>query len=190
MAIDRIDWHNGADNFPKELAHESGGTHIGMFITWVLYNNLEGDLHKTNSVESVNSIKARKMTGTKFLIKECDEKFLEDDLGQEGLEFAKHYYEQNTYYEDYEKTLVTTEPTLYHVQDTWGNYDKISTYIDSAFKKWREIKNRKWWQFWLQIPIKSASSLTRKPPRVLITRCAQRLTRKYSGFGATEAGVR
>lgn len=149
LTIDRIDWHSGADDFPKELAPEAGGTHIGMFIAWVLNNKLEGKLHKTDSIESVSDVKSRKMTGTEFLIKECDEKFWEDDLNPEGLEFAKHYYESNVYYGDYEKALVTTEPTLYHVQDTWENYDKLSIYIDSAFKKWRERKSKKWWQFWL-----------------------------------------
>ncbi|MDG5501216.1 hypothetical protein [Marinobacter sp. BGYM27] len=148
MAIDRIDWHSGAENFPNDLPPEAGGTHIGMFIAWVINNNLESDLHKTDSIESVGKVKSRKITGTKFLIKECDEKFWEDDLNPEGLEFAKHYYESNAYYGDYEVALVTTEPTLYHVQDTWENYDKLARYIDSAFKKWNKSKTKKWWQFW------------------------------------------
>ncbi len=148
MAIDRIDWHSGSDDFPNELAAEAGGTHIGMFIAWVIDNNLEGELHQTDSIESVAKVKSRKMTGTEFLIKECDEKFREDDLNSEGLEFSKYYYESNTYYGDYEAALVTAEPTLYHVQDTWENYDKLSAYIDSAFKKWRKSNNKKWWQFW------------------------------------------
>ena len=143
MAIDRIDWHSGAENFPNDLPPEAGGTHIGMFIAWVINNNLEGELHQTDSTESVGKVKSRQMTGTEFLIKECDEKFWEDDLSPEGLEFAKYYYESNAYYGDYEAALVTTEPTLYHVQDTWENYDKLSSYIDSAFKKWRKAKNKK-----------------------------------------------
>ncbi len=143
-----MDWHNGADNFPSELTFEAGGTHIGMFISWVLNNGLEGDVHKTDSIESISDVKSRKMTGTEFLIKECDEKFWEDDLNAEGLEFAKFYYESNLYLDDYEKSLITNEPTLYHIQDTWENYDKISKYIDSAYRAWCSGKNKKWWQFW------------------------------------------
>ncbi len=142
MAIDRIDWHSGADNFPNDLPSEAGGTHIGMFIAWVISNNLEGNLHKTDSIESIGNVKSRKITGRDFLIKECDEKFWEDDLNSEGLEFAKHYYESNTYYRDYEAALVTNEPTLYHIQDTWDNYDKLAKYIDSAFKEWRKAKTK------------------------------------------------
>lgn len=98
--------------------------------------------HKTDSVESVAKVKSRKMTGTEFLIKECDEKFWEDDLNPEGLEFAKHYYESNAYYGDYEAALVSSEPTLYHVRDTWDNYDKLSVYIDSAFKNGEKLKTK------------------------------------------------
>lgn len=29
MSIDRMDWHYGADNFPKDLDTECGGIHIG-----------------------------------------------------------------------------------------------------------------------------------------------------------------
>jgi hypothetical protein len=35
----------------------------------------------------------------------------------------------------------------------------------------------------------NACSLTPKPPRFCVTRCAQTLTQKHSSFGAAEAGV-
>ena len=34
MAIDRIDWHSEADNFPKEVPYENGGNHIGYFMEY------------------------------------------------------------------------------------------------------------------------------------------------------------
>ncbi len=149
MAIDRIDWHSGAGSFPSDLEPEAGGTHIGMFIAWIINNNLEGELHKTDSIESVTNIKNRTMTGAEFLIKVCDEKFWEEDLNAEGVAFVKFYYEPNIYFDDYEKALVKNELTLYHVQDTWDNYDRISKFIDIAYKKWLNSKAKKWWQFWL-----------------------------------------
>ena len=42
------------------------------------------------------------MTGTEFLIKECDEKFLNEDLNEQGQRFTAFYYESNKYFEDYE----------------------------------------------------------------------------------------
>jgi hypothetical protein len=44
MAIDRADWHYGGD-FPAELPDENGGTHIGMYLAWIINNHLEGELH-------------------------------------------------------------------------------------------------------------------------------------------------
>jgi hypothetical protein len=39
------------------------------------------------------------------------------------------------------------------------------------------------------IRLTNACSLTPKPPFFCVTRCAQTLTQKHSGFGAAEAGV-
>ena len=137
MAIDRIDWHSGADDFPSDLKPEAGGTHIGMFIAWILNNNLEGELHRKESLASISKVKSREITGTEFLINECDEKFWEDDLSKEGLEFTKFYYESDKYLSDYETALVTNQPSTYHVLDTWDNYDKLSVRIDEAYKSWK-----------------------------------------------------
>lgn len=141
LAIDRMDWHYGSENFPEAIPAAASGTHIGMFLAWVINNNLEGELHRSDSIESIQKVRAREMTGTEFLIKECDEKFWEDDLNAQGLEFARYYYESNTYFSDYENALLTDEPTIYHINDSWPNFDKLSPYIDRAFSKWRLEKN-------------------------------------------------
>ena len=66
-----------------------------------------------------------------------DEKFWETDLNNEGLAFAQAYYETDDYFEDYEAALSSNEPTLYHVKDSWSNYQKLEPLITSAFKNWR-----------------------------------------------------
>jgi hypothetical protein len=137
LAIDRIDWHSGADNFPSELNLKAGGTHIGMYLAWIIHHNLVGELHITESQESIAKVKNRTMTGTEFLICECDEKFWEADLNAEGLAFTQLYYE-NTYYDDYSKALGANHPSLYHVPDTWENYDIISKHITSAYARWQK----------------------------------------------------
>lgn len=136
MAIDRMDWHYGGD-FPDDLPDENSGTHIGMFLAWIINNNLEGDLHKEDSAEALENVRKRKITGRDFLIDQCDEKFWEEDLSEEGFEFAESYYE-NDYYVDYEKTLAENLPSIYHVEDIWENYEKIAQIIDKRFS---ECKN-------------------------------------------------
>ncbi len=148
LAIDKIDWHGGADNFPEELPYEAGGTHIGMFLAWIIDHGLVGQVHIENSSESITLVKQRKMTGVDFLIHECDGKFWEQDLNDEGLAFAKFYYESNRYLEDYETALGNNDETLYHIRDTWSNFDKVAPYISKAFSSWKNPIQPKWWKFW------------------------------------------
>ena len=153
MAIDRIDWHSGG-NFPEGLPHENGGTHIGIYLAWILHNNLHGDIHRDDehSVKAVNQVISREKTGRDFLIEQCDEKFWEEDLNEEGKSFTEYYYsnkETAKFYKDYSDYLDNDEETLYHVENTWDNYDKISPVISGRFKDWKKLKQLKpWWKFW------------------------------------------
>ena len=140
MAIDRMDWHYGAEGFPQELDQRAGGTHIGIFLAWVIHNDLIGEFHMMRSVGSIEAVKARKMSGTEFLERECDEKFWNEDLNDTGNEFAKYYYESGKYFEDYASVLAENLPTLYHVQDTWENYEKVSPAITKQFVSWQNSK--------------------------------------------------
>ncbi len=65
-----------------------------------------------------------------------------DALTEEGNAFATYYYngtdgQSSPYLEDYEATLATDLPSLYHVEDTWENYDKIRQKIDQRFEAWK-----------------------------------------------------
>lgn len=142
-SIDRMDWHYGGD-FPKGLSNENGGTHIGMYLAWIINNDLVGELHLEDSPDSITAKKARKLTGRDFLIKECDEKFWEDDLNEEGLAFTKYYYSDSggmkEYISDYAETFSGLD-SLYEVEDTWDNYDIISKIIDQRYNKWKSINS-------------------------------------------------
>jgi hypothetical protein len=146
MSYDRVDWHYGND-YPDNLPPENGGTHIGMFLAWAINNGLVGLLHLQNSGISLEKVRKKQMTGREFLLEECDEKFWDEDLNEEGNAFAKSYYEPYVYFSDYEKTF-DKYPTLYHVEDTWENYEKIAQVITSRYRKWKSSSEKMWWQFW------------------------------------------
>jgi len=147
MAYDRADWHYGGD-FPPELPIENGGTHIWMFIAWAITNKLEGQLLIEETPKELEAVRARKMTGREFLFEVCDEKFWEDDLNEEGNAFAKFYYETDKYIQDYAEVLSAGLPTLYHVADTWENYEKLAKVIDKRFMSWKKGLTKAWWQIW------------------------------------------
>ncbi|HEX3167846.1 MAG TPA: hypothetical protein VHQ93_16365 [Chitinophagaceae bacterium] len=138
-SIDKIDWHSGG-NFPDDLPPENGGTHIGMFLTWIIDNDLLGEWHLENSMSSIQAVKSRQMTGRDFLIEECDAKFWDEDLNKEGLEFTKYYYDDekmNLYINDYEELLGDELETLYHVENSWSNYDRLRKRIDERYLDWK-----------------------------------------------------
>jgi hypothetical protein len=138
MAYDRSDWHYGGD-FPKDLPRENGGTHIGMFLAWAIMTGLEGGELKANCPSSLAAVRARQMTGRQFLFGECDEKLWDVDLNDLGNAFAAHYYTSPEwrYLKDYERIMAAGLPSMYHVEDTWDNFEKIAGVISQRFDDWR-----------------------------------------------------
>jgi hypothetical protein len=149
MLYDRADWHYGGD-FPVGLPPENGATHIGMFLAWAIINRLEGELHKQESPDVLDDVRARRSTGRQFLLECCDEKLNDESLNDEGNAFARSYYEGGAYLSDYEKTLGAGVSDLYEVEDTWENYEKIAGVIDARFAAWKGKAARPWWRFWRQ----------------------------------------
>ncbi|MNK08447.1 hypothetical protein D3C87_263850 [compost metagenome] len=143
MAYDRIDWHSG-NNFPRKLPSENGGTHIGIFLAWIINNDLIGVLHLEHSAELIEKVKKRQITGRDFFIKECDSKFWTEDLNEEGIEFANFYYSNEDnygqYIDDYAEVFNDYE-TLYYVEDNWSNYDLINPVITKKYKGWKNINS-------------------------------------------------
>jgi len=161
-SYDRAGWHYGGD-FPGGLPPENGGTHIGMFLAWCIMNNLQGEFHDRESAGGLEAVRERGITGREFLMAECDEKFGDEDLDEEGNRFARAYYEitqekeEASYLSDYERILSPGLPSLYHVADTWENYDMIAPVISARYQHWRTTGNlgdpsvepkKSWWRFW------------------------------------------
>lgn len=90
------------------------------------------------------------MTGRGFLISQCDEKFWDGDLSDEGNAFAKACYEREDaggYVADYEATLGAGLPSLYHVADTWENFDRLAVLVDRRYAEWKRSRAPRW-RFW------------------------------------------
>jgi hypothetical protein len=138
MAYDRADWHSGG-NYPEGLPPENGGTHIGMFLAWVIINYLEGDELRECATESIQRVRTRQMTGREFFLKECDGKLWDVDLNDACNGFAKYYYSTPDflYLKDYEREFKLDAPTIYHIDDIWANYERIAAVISRRYEEWR-----------------------------------------------------
>jgi hypothetical protein len=134
MSYDNASWHYGGD-FPKDLPDEAGGTHIGMFVAWALLAGLGGEMY-TEFPEDIRELESRSVTPGEFIFEACDGKFIEENLNDDGNAFAEAYYSSNLFFDDY-AGLFTTSPSIYHVADTWDNFDRLKPLLDERLARWR-----------------------------------------------------
>jgi len=152
MSYDRanFDYSTEADPLPKGHA----ATHIGMFLAWAVMNGLESDSHRQHSAEALAKLRRREITGRQFFEAAGNERFSEQDLSDEGNEFAQYYYtdeagQRGAYFADYKRVLTAGLPSFWHVADNWDNYEKIAPVITRSYEEWKNPTLRKrWWQFW------------------------------------------
>ncbi|PYJ08811.1 MAG: hypothetical protein DME25_00470 [Verrucomicrobia bacterium] len=139
MKYDDASWHYGGD-FPKELPPEAGATHIAMFVSWCVLNGLGGEMHFEEPAPLLPKLRERSITPGDYFIKACDEKFVDEDLTDEGNAFATAYYdlEKGDYIRDYERILGQGAASLYHVEDTWQNFDKLAPVIHERYVAWKK----------------------------------------------------
>ena len=137
MKYDDASWHYGGD-FPDDLPMEAGATHTGMFLAWALLNGLAGEIHLDDFSKELERLRMRSMTPGQFFFDICDGKFTDEDLNEDGNAFAAVYFDFGSggYLKDYEGALADGLPSLYHVADTWENYDLLAPAIEKAFLSW------------------------------------------------------
>jgi len=151
MAFDKMEWHYGGD-YPEGLPDENGGTHIGMFLAWIIARDLIGEMHHENSQEAIRRVLKREITGCDFLITECDERLWEEDISEEGLAFVQDYYDSETafaqqyadYLQDYCDVFDAHAAangfeyeSIYHIENSWENVDRLMPTLDKRYQEWQ-----------------------------------------------------
>ena len=141
MKYDDAAWHHGGD-FPADLDHTAGATHIAMFAGWCVLNGLGGEIHTDDFAEERKRLHAREITPGRWFVMVCDDKFTDEDLNEEGNAVTAFYYagEQPPYVNDYENTLGVDLASLYHVPDTWQSYDLLCPCISKRYQDWKHSK--------------------------------------------------
>ena len=136
MKYDDASWHCGGQ-FPADLPQEAGGTHTAMFCAWAMLAGLGGDLHAEEPL--VESLRERAVTPGQFFFRACDGKFTDEDLSEEGNAFTREYFDFDSgrYLQDYQRVLASSKPSLYHVPDTWEEFDRLRPVLDARLEEWR-----------------------------------------------------
>lgn len=142
MALDKMDWH--AVTFPDSIPYENAGTHIGMYLAWLILNDHVQEDWKEEFSNALDRVKSREMIGRDFLMECLDETLPEEFMTDEALEFTGEYY-VSSYIDDFAKALsgedTDSEFAVYLHDDTWENYDKVEPLISAKFEQW---KNNEW----------------------------------------------
>ena len=134
MAYDKAKWHSEGD-FPKDAPRENGGTHIGIFLAWVILHDMISDELLAEAAGDLAAVRERRMTGRAFLFRHLDGVLSEEDLNEQGNSFAKHYYKK--YMGDFDRAVRKQFPTAYHIGDLWKNYEAIWKIIDKRYSEWK-----------------------------------------------------
>jgi len=135
MTIDRIDWHYDSvtDETLEEDRLEKAGAHIGYFMEWAYKNGFAPTNPETHDVDEYNKVTNSEISGLQFLIENCDTKFWDVDLNEEGQKFAIFAYEK--YLNDYEKVVKHKAYTKkYNLQDK----QYVFKYLDGVYADYLE----------------------------------------------------
>jgi hypothetical protein len=134
---DKAKYHYGG-SYPDDLPIEQAFVHTGMFLGWLIDNDLYSEEFKEDMEGYIAAFKAREMTGAK-IYEERDGALVDDMLNEEGNAFAQAYFdfEKGKYLDDYDELLVQDLPSLFNVEDTWDNYTFIANRISDRYAEWK-----------------------------------------------------
>lgn len=131
---DKAKYHFDGD-FPKDLPLAQAYVHTGLFLGWLIDHNLCSDFFVQEAKEDIEQFKKRQLTGPQ-IYEHWDGCLISEMLSEQGNRFAAAYFdfEHGQFLADYEKLFCSQLPSLYHVKDTWENYDKLAALIDQRYK--------------------------------------------------------
>lgn len=141
MKYDDASWHYGGE-FPDHLPPTAGATHTGMFLAWALLSGLGSSFHFEDFSDGLSQLEKREITPGAYFFKLLDGKFVDIDLNEEGNAFTASYFDfqKGEFLNDYEALLGINLPDLYHVSDTWENFDRLKPLLDSRLNEWRKTR--------------------------------------------------
>jgi len=138
MKYDDASWHSESDNFPNDLPSDAAFTHTGLYLAWAMLADLASKELQDDFEEELAKLRTRSIPPCQAY-RAIDGKFTEEDLSDEGNAFTKAYFdfEVGQYLKDYEDVLCKDLPTMYHVADSWENYERLKPVLDGRLAAWR-----------------------------------------------------
>ena len=131
---DHAQRHLGA-GFPESLPMEQAYVHIGMYLGWIIDSGFYSEYFGEEASTEIFRFKRKEMSCT--ILSEVWNGYLASEfLDSTGNNFSLYYYTCGLYRLDYEDILGRDLQTIYHVDDTWPNYEKLRTRINERYREW------------------------------------------------------
>ena len=125
-------------NFPESLPIEQAYVHIGMYLGWIIDTELYSEHFEDEADIQIFRFGRREISCT--ILSEIWDGYLGHELfDRTGNMFTYYYYGGGLYHSDYQSLLVKELPSIYHVKDTWENYEKIKSRIDMRYNDWQKM---------------------------------------------------
>ena len=125
-------------NFPGDLPIEQAYVHIGMYLGWIIENEHYSEYFEDEADIQIYRFVNRQISCT--ILSEIWDGYLGYELfDHDGNLFTHYYYGGGIYRKDYETLLAQSLPSIYHVKDSWENYQVIAQQITRRFKEWQSI---------------------------------------------------
>ena len=125
-------------NFPENLPIEQAYVHIGIYLGWIIENELYSDYFEDEAEVQILRFQRREISCT--ILSELWDGYLGYELfSKEGNMFSYYYYGGGLYRRDYDDVLVKELPSIYHVDDSWENFKAMKDRIDVRFADWKKM---------------------------------------------------
>lgn len=136
MKYDDASWHFSGD-FPSDLPRKNGAIHIAMFFAWAAQSHLLSDIHEESICKKYLAVLSLHSGDYLYTFLQCcDGKLTDEEFSDIGNAFVAWYYKAS-YFEDYAQVFEHTGDTIYHVEPSWENYDRLKPVLDDRFAEWQ-----------------------------------------------------
>ena len=119
----------------KTIIWGFAGNHIAFFLTWLIRHDSLGEIHLEDSEKNdIEAVKSKTMTGTEYLINNCDMVLCREDISANALPFVDSYYDTK-YMDDYgEYTKDKVLSTVF----SWDDYEGFEPILDKAYREYSQ----------------------------------------------------
>jgi nucleoid DNA-binding protein len=141
QVYDQAKWHFEAEGFPHDVLPEQAYVHTGMYVGWILDNDLYSEELAESACDAIRLCKQRSITGADFYREVLYGTFTSDELSDEGDAFTAFYFNMltGTYYPEYLNLMLKPGQNEYTCADTIENYEKLKAHIDERYEEFKRL---------------------------------------------------